>query len=479
MKKLYILFFILFILSCSGSQNEKINIQQIDIEQANGNFTNAKHLIDLYIARNDLSEKDILDLNWRKDLMHRIALDFSTDKESVVKYISKYYPDVDDNMLTAWEADKSLESMVIDGEKRYFNRAAANLFRINKEARQKKLETDKAPQKDNVNKVLEARLPEVISNLGRVGKTQDNPVSMKVGYEITLKPNAVPDGEVVRCWLPYPREDNRRQTAIKLLSVNDDNYVISPESYAHRTLYMEKTAKKDEALTFALEFSYSSAAEWFNLEGKELKPYNTDSDLYKTYTAERLPHITFGDSIKAISERIIGSETNPYQKVKKIFTWINQNFPWAGAREYSTIPDIPAYVLQNRHGDCGQVTLLFITLARYNGIPARWQSGFMMHPDGLNLHDWGEFFCEDIGWIPVDQSFGIKNYQDNDDIKFFFSNGIDACRWIVNSDYSQPLYPSKIYPRSETVDFQRGELEWKGGNIYFDKWTWDFDVTYQ
>jgi len=32
--------------------------------------------------------------------------------------------------------------------------------------------------------------------------------------------------------------------------------------------------------------------------------------------------------------------------------------------------------------------------------------------------------------------------------------------------------------RSETVDFQRGELEWKGGNLYFDKWDYKMEVGY-
>mgnify|MGYP000308507213 CR=1 FL=1 len=40
--------------------------------------------------------------------------------------------------------------------------------------------------------------------------------------------------------------------------------------------------------------------------------------------------------------------------------------------------------------------------------------------------------------------------------------GIDSWRMIVNSDYSMPLVPEKKYPRSETVDFQRGEVEWEG-----------------
>jgi transglutaminase-like putative cysteine protease len=301
---------------------------------------------------------------------------------------------------------------------------------------------------------------------------------MQVKYELTLKPNAVPDGEVVRCWLPYPREDSRRQSNIKLLSVNDSNYVISPPQYHHRTIYMEKIARKDQPLKFAVEFSYQHAPEWFNLNEESIQPYNTQSELYKTYTAERPPHIVFTDSIRAVSERITGNETNPWQKVKKIFIWINNSFPWAGAREYSTIKNIPQYVLENGHGDCGQVTLLFMTLARYNGIPTRWQSGFMMQPNELNMHDWCEFYIEGIGWIPLDQSFGINTFTENENVKYFYTNGIDAYRWIVNDDFSQPLFPDKIYQRSDDVDFQRGELEWRGGNIYYDQWNWDFNVSY-
>jgi len=79
----------------------------------------------------------------------------------------------------------------------------------------------------------------------------------------------------------------------------------------------------------------------------------------------------------------------------------------------------------------------------------------------------------------MDQSFGINAFADNDDVKYFYTNGIDAYRLIVNNDFSQPLYPNKIFFRSDNIDFQRGELEWRGGNIYYDQWSYDFDVTYK
>lgn len=467
----------LCVVACCTPQQKAVTIEQINAEAAAGNFTNAKQLVDLYLAQNTLSQEEVYNLSLRKDTMDRITLDFKRTKTDIVEYISKYYPDVTNEMLAEWEESKALEAMVIDGEKRYFNRAAPNLFLLDESAKKRKLETD-GEQIDGSDEVLKQHLPEVVAALEKNCNNQHKPIPMKVTYTVTLKPNTVPDGEVIRCWLPYPREDSRRQANVKLLAVSSNNYTISPNAYQHSTLYMQEIAEKDKPLVFSVEFSYTSAAEWFNLTPEKVKPYNESSGLYKTYTAQREAHVVFTDRIKQVSDEVVGSETNPYLKVQKIFGWISKTYPWAGAREYSTIPNIPEYVLENGHGDCGQVGLLFITLARYNGIPTRWQSGFMMHPREVNLHDWAEVYFEGVGWVPVDPSFGRKNISDDERIRNFYASGIDAYRWIVNDDFSCPLFPAKIYQRSETVDFQRGELEWKGGNLYFDKWSWDMDVQY-
>ncbi|KAA6324560.1 hypothetical protein EZS27_026125 [termite gut metagenome] len=200
--------------------------------------------------------------------------------------------------------------------------------------------------------------------------------------------------------------------------------------------------------------------------------------MYKEYTAERETHICFSPRIRHLADSLARNETNPLLKAHRFFIWVNDNFPWASAREYATIENIPEYVIENKHGDCGQVTLLFLTLCRCSGIPSHFQSGSMMHPDAWNLHDWGEIYFKGIGWVPIDQSFGVPSFADNEDEKMFFLGGIDAWRMIVNSDYSSSLYPEKKYPRSETVDFQRGEVEWKGGNLYFDNWDYDMDIEY-
>jgi hypothetical protein len=61
-------------------------------------------------------------------------------------------------------------------------------------------------------------------------------------------------------------------------------------------------------------------------------------------------------------------------------------------------------------------------------------------------------------------------------VRDFFCGGIDPYRLIVNLDYGQPLQPPKTSFRSEPVDFQRGEVEIDGHNLYFDEWDWEFGV---
>lgn len=425
-----------------------------------------------------LSQKvDGLSDSWEQEKTNRIKLDFCLSDAQVKEYIRKYIPNVTDEQMRQWENSKALEYTMIDGQKRYFHNAGPNLFRIDSAAAVVKAIKDGVVLSGS-EKVNQKLLPEIMNAVKQSGHDTVMPKRMRVTYTLKVKPNAVPDGKIVRCWLPFPRSDQRRQQQVKLLSASERKYTLSPSSCKHSTLYMEKKAVKNEPTVFSESFEYTSYAEWHNLKSQDILPYDTTSTLYKEYTAERENHIRFSPRIKKLADKLTQGETNPLLKARRIFVWINNHFPWASAREYSTIENIPEYVLDNHHGDCGQVSLLFITLCRCSGIPAHFQSGFMMHPGESNLHDWSEIYFQGIGWVPVDQSFGIPTFARDADERMFFLGGIDSWRMIVNSDYSMPLVPQKKFSRSENVDFQRGEVEWEGGNLYFDKWNYHMDIEY-
>jgi transglutaminase-like putative cysteine protease len=65
-------------------------------------------------------------------------------------------------------------------------------------------------------------------------------------------------------------------------------------------------------------------------------------------------------------------------------------------------------LLQDRHGDCTEHALLFTTLARASGIPARDVAGLVYLGDQAQAfggHAWNEVLL-DGRWVPVDPSWG-------------------------------------------------------------------------
>jgi hypothetical protein len=442
-----------------------------------GNFSVAQTMMRTLIANNRMHSFQDYDLEFEIDRLDRIRRDFSLSEARMMKLLKRYYPEITDERIASWEKSHALEMQVIDGEKKYFRNAVWNLFRIDKEAKALKQKVD-GPESDTLAEILKTHLPLVLKACDSLKTSIVQQVPMTLRYTLTVYPNAVPDGEIIRCWLPYPKEIHKRQQHVKFLSTNCPNPIIAGDNVLQRTLYLEKPAMKDSATIFSMELQVTSAAEYYDLSKIKSGLRDTDAnEVYVQYVREESPHIVFSDRIKEVSEKVVGKEQQPLKKAKLIFDWISDTFPWASALEYSTVPNIAEYVLTNGHGDCGMVTLLFMTLCRYNGIPTRWQSGWMLHPGDVNLHDWCEMYVDRIGWVPVDQSFGLQPSTDKR-IRDFFFGGIDSYRLIVNDGYSKPLFPAKIYPRSETIDFQRGEVEWKGGNLYFDQWTYDMAVSY-
>ncbi|RPI70381.1 MAG: transglutaminase domain-containing protein, partial [Ignavibacteriales bacterium] len=241
-----------------------------------GNFTNASNMIDEVIKRNNLSSDESLELSFQKDRFERIRLDFRRTADDMLEYIRKYYPDADETDLKKWEDDGSLEFKIIDGEKLYFNRAQGNLFRVNKEAKKQKEKVD-GVYVSELNKYLSTYIPQAVNEFEQTKNNLVRKVVHKLNYTVTVEPNVVPDGEVIRCWLPYPREEHSRQMDIKLISVNSDEYIIADNENPQRTLYLEKTVEKDVPVKFNMVLEVTNFAEMFDLNPEKILPYEKES----------------------------------------------------------------------------------------------------------------------------------------------------------------------------------------------------------
>lgn len=466
----------LLILFAVATLAAQTGFPKIDALIRAGEFTKAQSAILSKINSPKVSAQQVSDLKLQSAILDRIRIDFNRDIKYVKQTLAKYYPNLTDAQIKKWEATNDLEWKIIDGEKWYFRNAVWNLFRVDPDAKKRREEVD-GPRASKLNDFLASYHSDIVNTLTTSGKQWTKPERIRITYTLTVKPDMVPKGEMIRVWLPYPRTDLKRLHSVKLLNTSEANYIIAPDSYAHTSLYMEKPSNGDQPTVFSFRAEYTAENEWVDLANAAIRPYDKNSDLYQTYTAERAPHIQFTDKIRSLSKKIVGSETDPLKKARLIYDWIGDHIPWASALEYSTIPNLSQYCAENGSGDCGIKSLLFITLCRLNGIPAKWQSGWFLYPVSTNLHDWSEVYFEGVGWVPMDSDFNTtKQITDSDNAADFFFGGADAFRLIVNDDWGRSFFPAKIHERSETVDFQRGEVEWRGGNLYFNTWRYNMKV---
>ena len=369
---------------------------------------------------------------------------------------------------------------VIDGRDCYFRRAGSNLFLISEEARQRRNEKKLAEDRERAAKKfdLPGLAAELIGLSEATAGAEVYPVFHRVRYTLTVNEGhpRLREGAVVRVWLPFPQE-YRQQHEVQLVSAEPSPQHVAPSGAPHRSLFFEQTiADASKPPTFRAEFTFVTSAYCPQLDPEKVEPYDTQGDLYREYTAERGPHIVFTPRVRGLVGEIVGDEQNPLLKARRIFRWVSENIPWVGEMEYGIIPNLSEKGLAARRGDCGVQGMVFITLCRAAGVPARWQSGWETKPNEWSMHDWSEFYVEPWGWLPADASYGVQRH-DDPRVQDFFCGHMDPYRMIVNLDYGRPLDPVKTSYRSEPNDFQRGEVEIDGHNLYFGEWSYVFEVS--
>jgi transglutaminase-like putative cysteine protease len=411
---------------------------------------------------------------FERERMRRIRLDFTLTRSDLETKLRAAIPDASADDIAAWETSGALERMTIDGQAYYFKSAVSNLLRIDKAAAARN--RGKAPSAGNGPLYRLAPYHEEVRRLALAsGRANVAPRRVKIGYALTVNADAVPAGETVRAWLPFPRPQAGRQEDIALVASEPARRQIAPESTLQRTVYLEKTAQAGKPTVFSIDYELTVSATYHAIDADKVTPVSPTPEL-APHLAERPPHIVFTDAMRAYSRKVVGDEKNPYRIAQKLFAAVDAT-PWAVAREYSTISNIGDYALKAGHADCGQQTLLLMTLLRLNGIPARWQSGWEFDDKDFDtMHDWGWLYLAPYGWVPMDVTHGRLEARDPA-LEWFYLGGLDGWRVAFNDDYGRDFVPPKQHFRSETVDLQRGEVEWKGGNLYFDQW--DYRFTWQ
>lgn len=103
--------------------------------------------------------------------------------------------------------------MEIEGEIRIFRNFLPNFLRERDEVRSR----IKARNYTEITGMLRKHLDTVVRRAVELGTRHVEPVKNRVSMVLRVKPEAVPEGETVRVWIPFPQR-NELQPFVKLVS---------------------------------------------------------------------------------------------------------------------------------------------------------------------------------------------------------------------------------------------------------------------
>jgi transglutaminase-like putative cysteine protease len=447
--------------------------------ESQGQFKEAAALLSKALSSKDLTTGQRKTLEFELDRLDRIKNDYSFSRMGLIDALKKSVADFKEDEFRQWIDEGRFDSRQIDGERRFTSTSVSNLF-----FRHPELEPRRQPKKDT--RELQQRFLASCRAIKKAALEEKSPYVLPKRFRaimtVSAEAGAAPPGSVVRAWLPIPR-DYPYQGGFKLLSSFPAGAQIDAADSPIRSAHLKQLVDFNRPFEFKIEYEFTRRGVSFDLKPEQVLPCGDTAELRK-FLGEA-PHVVFTPEIRALSRQIVGDETNDFRKAKLIYEWIGRHIQYSFAIEYSTIRNISDYCRSHCYGDCGQEALLFITLCRASGVPARWQSGWHIFPGGKDIHDWAEIYLAPYGWVPVDPYMSVfttryataLSAEERREVRDFYFGGLDQYRISANSDHSQTLSPPKQSMRSDDVDFQRGEMEYDDHNIYFDKYS--YGLTYK
>lgn len=426
-----------------------------------GDFPGAIAAIDRHLKRQDTPEAMRRSLTVQRELLRRLPLDYPLTRSEALALARTRIPDFSDAEFDALEDDGRIDWIYVQGEKRYFDRYFDSLCKtdasIASRAGLRPTGADGHDESGWMERTLRA-----MRETGRVS------ARLRCRAEVRLKPEQLQRGARVRAYLPLPCACES-QSDIRIESVFPAPTHISPEDAPQRVVFWEEVMEEDHP--FTVEFSYVRTAEYTDLTAPLPAPEGpAGAEDHAVWLGEQPPHILFTPYLRELARSLTEGAEQPLEKARRIYDFITLHVRYSYMRAYFGLESIPDACARNLTGDCGVMALLFITLCRCAGVPARWESGWRAEPGFCGAHDWTQFYAAPYGWLYADPSFGCGAAREGNEARrrHYFGN-LDPLRMAANTAFGASFDVLKDGWRADPYDNQVGELEVDGRGLCYEE----------
>ncbi|HVM91985.1 MAG TPA: transglutaminase domain-containing protein [Terriglobales bacterium] len=272
----------------------------------------------------------------------------------------------------------------------------------------------------------------------------------------------VPVGEPVRVWIPLAHSDENQEVRVAAKSGDLPLKQFPQPRFGNELLYAE-TPKADKAeYKFTVDYDVVRREHVVLVDGKpalNLPPRHSGPKIeFASYLEPDRLVPTTGLPAELATEQTKGATTQ-LEKAKDIYDYVFRTMKYdksgTGWGHGDTL-----WACDSKRGNCTDFHSVFISMARSQKIPARFQIGFPLPADKTSAeipgyHCWAEFYIDSIGWIPVDISEAWKHQEKKD----YFFGAHDANRFQFTQGRDFTLTPAQdgqplnyfVYPYVEAA----------------------------
>ena len=252
-------------------------------------------------------------------------------------------------------------------------------------------------------------------------------------YVFTVKD--LPAGKKVRVWIPFAQSDDFQE--VKVISAKGDLALKKTRDpkFGNEIYYADTRNSTQPELHFEVEYDV--------VRHERIALNRTAQVSTAALTSQERQQDLQPDALVPISglpadlaAKVTQGKSDPLEKARAIYDYVFTTMKYDKSGTRWGRGEV-LYACDAKKGNCTDFHSLFISMARSQGIPARFEIGFPLPADMhsaeiAGYHCWSDFYIDGKGWIPVDISEAWKHPEKRD--YFFGAHDVNRMQFSMGRD---------------------------------------------